>query len=353
MGNPLRRIGEEARGVHLVGSDIGGPAPGVPVPRRRERITERENPASVSLDTRPARQVLRLINREDRKVAPAVGRVLPQIERAVEIIVRALAQGGRLVYLGTGTSGRLGVLDAAECLPTFSTDRVVGVLAGAPEAMFRPTEASEDNPRLAVRDLKRIGFSRRDVLVGISASGQTPYTLGGMRYARRLGAKTIGLSSNRRAALRRLSNVAILPEVGPEVIAGSTRMKAGTAQKLVLNMLSTASMARLGRVFSNWMVNLQLKNRKLRGRARAILMKAGGVSARKAAVALQRANWELPVALLMVRQGLSLQDARRRLSATPNTAAVLRAALASGGQKTEGAQKTKGMRKTRLSGGRS
>jgi N-acetylmuramic acid 6-phosphate etherase len=321
--------------------------------RRRERITERENPASVSLDTRPTREVLRLINREDRKVAPAVGKVLAPIGRAVEMIVHALAAGGRLVYLGTGTSGRLGVLDAAECIPTFGTDRVVGVMAGAPRAMFRPTEASEDDPRLAVRDLKRIRFSRRDVLVGISASGQTPYTLGGMRYARRLGAKTIGLSSNRRAALRRLSDVAILPEVGPEVIAGSTRMKAGTAQKLVLNMLSTASMARLGRVFSNWMINLQSKNRKLRGRARAILMKAGGISARRAAAALQQAKGDLPVALLMVRQGLSLQEAQRRLSATPNTAAVLRAALASEGQKRQGVQKAKGMRKTRFSGGRS
>jgi len=254
--------------------------------RRRERITERENPASSSLDIRPTREVLRLINREDRKVAPAIGRVLPQIGRAVEMIAHALAEGGRLVYLGTGTSGRLGVLDAAECTPTFGTDRVVGVMAGAPEALFRPTEASEDDPRLAARDLRRIRFSRRDVLVGISASGQTPYTLGGMRYARRQGAKTVGLSSNPRAALRRLSDVAILPDVGPEVIAGSTRMKAGTAQKLVLNMLSTASMVRLGRVFSNWMVNLQSKNQKLRGRAKAILMKAGGVGARSATAAL-------------------------------------------------------------------
>ena len=301
--------------------------------RRRERITERENPASSSLDIRPTREVLRLINREDRKVAPAVGRALPQIGRAVEMIVRALARGGRLVYLGTGTSGRLGVLDAAECTPTFGTDRVVGVMAGAPEALFRPTEASEDDPRLAARDLRRIRFSRRDVLVGISASGQTPYTLGGMRYARRLGAKTIGLSSNPRAALRRLSDVAILPDVGPEVIAGSTRMKAGTAQKLVLNMLSTASMVRLGRVYSNWMVNLQSKNRKLRGRAKAILMKAGGVGATKAAAALQRANWDLPVALLIFRQGLSLRAAQRQLSATPNTAAVLRRVMAFGGPK--------------------
>ncbi len=298
------------------------------MPRRRERITERENAASASLDTRPTRDVLRLIHREDRKVAPAVGKVLPQIDRAVQIVVKVLARGGRLVYLGAGTSGRLGVLDAAECVPTFGTDRVVAVMAGAPEAMFRPTEASEDDPRLAVRDLKRIRFSRRDVLVGISASGQTPYTLGGMHYARRLGAKTIGLSANRRAALRRLSDVAILPVVGPEVIAGSTRMKAGTAQKLVLNMLSTASMVRLGRVFSNWMVNLQLKNQKLRGRAKAILMKAAGVGAAKAGAALEQANWELPTALLALRGGIVPEEARRRLSATLDTASLLRGGMA-------------------------
>ncbi|MBI1940497.1 MAG: N-acetylmuramic acid 6-phosphate etherase [Acidobacteria bacterium] len=319
---------------------------------RRERITERENPASAFLDTKSTRQVLRLIHREDRKVAPAVGKVLPQIGRAVEMIVRALAHGGRLVYLGAGTSGRLGVLDAAECIPTFGTDRVVAVMAGAPEAMFRPTEASEDDPRLAIRDLRRIGFSRRDVLVGISASGQTPYTLGGMRYARRLGAKTIGLSSNPRAALRPLADVAIVPVVGPEVVAGSTRLKAGTAQKLALNMLSTASMVRLGRVFSNWMVNLQSKNRKLRRRAEVILRKAAGVSSAKAAAALQQSDWELPVALLMLRTGLSAQEARRRLSASPDTASVLRQAIAAR-ESSRPAQGSAGTRKSRVTGRRS
>lgn len=320
---------------------------------RRERITERENPASAFLDTKSTREVLRLINREDRKVAPAVGKVLPQIERAVQMIVRALAEGGRLVYLGAGTSGRLGVLDAAECIPTFGTDRAVAVMAGAPEAMFRPTEASEDDPRLAVRDLRRIGLSRRDVLVGISAGGQTPYTLGGMRYARRLGAKTIGLSSNPRAALRTLADVAILPVVGPEVVAGSTRMKAGTAQKLALNMLSTASMVRLGRVFSNWMVNLQLKNRKLRRRAEVILRKAAGVSAAKAAAALKQSDWELPVALLMLRTGLSPQEARRRLSASPDTASVLREAIAAQPGRDRRGQRSARPRKSRVTGRRS
>jgi len=296
--------------------------------RHRARITELENPASASLDTKSTREILRLINREDRKVPAAVAKALPQIARAVELAVKALAEGGRLIYLGAGTSGRLGVLDAAECVPTFGTDRVVGVMAGAPEAMFRPTEASEDNPRQAKRDLRRIKLARRDVLVGISASGRTPYTLGGMRYARRLGARTIGLTSNPHAPLGSLADVAIVPVVGPEVIAGSTRLKAGTAQKLVLNMLSTASMVRWGRVLSHWMINVQLRNRKLRARAKAILMKAAGVSAVTAAETLHRAGYQLPVALLMLGKKISKEQARRLLARWPDTAGVLRAALA-------------------------
>jgi N-acetylmuramic acid 6-phosphate etherase len=296
--------------------------------RRRGRITEEGNPASASLDTRPTREILRIISREDHRVAPAVAKVLPRIAQAVDLTVKALAQGGRLVYLGAGTSGRLGVLDAAECIPTFGTDLVVGVMAGAPEAMFRPTEASEDSARRAVRDLRRIRLHRRDVLVGISASGRTPYTLGGMRYARQLGAKTVAVTSNPKAALARLADVAIVPHVGPEVIAGSTRMKAGTAQKLVLNMLSTASMARLGRVLFNWMVNLQLKNRKLRERAKAILAMAAGVSPARAARALQDSGEQLPVALLMLWKDLSRQQAFSLLGEGTDTASVLRAAWA-------------------------
>lgn len=296
--------------------------------RRHERITEKENPVSASLDTKPTREILRIINREDHRVAPAVAKVLPQLARAVDLTVKALTEGGRLIYLGAGTSGRLGVLDAAECIPTFGTDRLVGVMAGAPEAMFRPTEVSEDNPRQAVRDLRRIKLQRRDVLVGISASGRTPYTLGGVRYARRLGAKTVAVTSNPEAPLVRLANVAIVSVVGPEVIAGSTRMKAGTAQKLVLNLLSTASMVRLGRVLSNWMINVQLKNRKLRARAKAILAKAAGVSPARAAKAIRESEEQLPVALLMLWKDVSKEQALRLLGEGPNTASVLRAAWA-------------------------
>jgi N-acetylmuramic acid 6-phosphate etherase len=299
-------------------------------------VTEKENLASASLDAKPTREILRIISREDHRVAPAVAKVLPRIARAVDLAVKALAEGGRLIYLGAGTSGRLGVLDAAECIPTFGTDRVVGVMAGAPEAMFRPTEVSEDNPRRAIRDLRRIKLGRRDVLVGISASGRTPYTLGGMRYARRLGAKTVAVTSNPKAPLTRLANVAIVPVVGPEVIAGSTRMKAGTAQKLVLNMLSTASMVRLGRVLFNWMINLQLKNRKLRERAKAILAKAAGISPARAARALRESGEQLPVALLMLWKDLSKQQALGLLGEGPNTASVLRAAWAARRQATDG-----------------
>jgi N-acetylmuramic acid 6-phosphate etherase len=300
--------------------------------QRPERITERENPASASLDTRPTAEILRIINRQDRKVASAVEKTIPQIVRAVDLAVEAVSQGGRLVYLGAGTSGRLGVLDAAECIPTFGTDRVIAVMAGAPEAMFRPTEASEDSPQRAARDLRRIWLTGRDVLVGISASGQTPYTLGGMRYARRLGARTIALTSNPRAPIRQVADVAIVPVVGPEVIAGSTRMKAGTAQKLVLNMLSTATMIRLGRVFSNWMINLRVSNQKLRRRAEALLVKLTGVSAARAAATLEEAGQQLPVALLMLSKRASKRQALRLLRAGPNPAAVLRAAWAAGQQ---------------------
>jgi N-acetylmuramic acid 6-phosphate etherase len=292
----------------------------------RERITERENPAAAFLDSQPTREILRRINREDRKVARAVAKAIPQIARAVDLAAQALAQGGRLVYLGAGTSGRLGVLDAAECIPTFGTDRVRAVMAGAPGAMFRPTEASEDDPRRAVRDLRRIRLNRLDVLVAISASGRTPYTLGGMRYARKVGAKTVALSSNPGSPLRRLADVAIVPVVGPEIIAGSSRMKAGTAQKLVLNMISTATMIRRGRVLSGRMINLQMKNRKLRERGQRMLMKTAGVSAARAAAALEQSGWNLPVALLMFWKKISKAAAIRALAGGRNVAAVLRAA---------------------------
>jgi len=298
--------------------------------RRRERVTEQENPVSSTLDTLPTREILRMINLEDHRVAPAVKKTIPQIARAVELAVEAIRRGGRLIYLGAGTSGRLGVLDAAECIPTFGTDRVAAIMAGAPRSLWRPVEGTEDDPQQAVRDLRAIKLSRRDLLVGISAGGQTPYVVSGLRYAQRRGARTVALTSNPAAPLKRLADVAIIPTVGPEVIAGSTRMKAGTAQKLVLNMLSTATMVRLGRVFSNWMIHVQMTNEKLRKRGHAILMKAAGVSAAPAARALEQAGGSLPVALLMLLKKVSKQEAVGLLQKGESVAQILRIARVEG-----------------------
>ena len=290
------------------------------------RATERPNPASLALDTKSTLEILHVINGEDQRVAPAVAAVIPAAARAVDLAVDAIGRGGRLVYLGAGTSGRLGVLDAVECLPTFGSTSVVGVLAGGPPAMFAAVEGSEDDQRQAVRDLRAIRLAKRDVLVGISASGRTPYTLAGMRYARRLGAKVVALCSNRGSTMEREADVALVPRTGPEVVTGSTRMKAGTAQKLVLNMLSTATMVRLGRVLSNLMVNVQLTNEKLRHRAQAIAVRETGVSAPAALRALRESGGNLPVALLMLWKRISRDEAARLLADGANNAAVLRAA---------------------------
>lgn len=295
--------------------------------RRTARITEQRNPRSAALDTRSTLEILRIINREDRLIAGAVSKVIPEIARTVDLAVEALTRGGRLLYLGAGTSGRLGVLDAAECIPTFGTEQVRAVMAGAPNSMFRPSEVSEDDPKLGERDLRKIKFNRQDILVGISASGRTPYVLGGLRYARRLGAGTALLTANPEAEGRRLAHVLIAPVVGPEVIAGSTRMKAGTAQKLVLNMLSTATMVRLGRVFSNLMIGVQLTNSKLHKRALGILMDSTGASAARARRALNDAGSSLPVALLMVAKGMPKADAVALLRTHSGPAEVLRQAL--------------------------
>jgi N-acetylmuramic acid 6-phosphate etherase len=293
----------------------------------RARITERTNPASLALDTKPTREVLRIINREDQRVAPAVRKTLPQVARAVDLAVEAIQSGGRLIYLGAGTSGRLGVLDASECVPTFGTDSVVGVLAGAPDSLTSSVEGVEDNAQQAVRDLKKIRFSRNDLLLGVSASGGAPYVLGGMEYARKLGAKVVGLTCNPDAPMKAVSSVSIVPVVGPEVIAGSSRMKAGTAQKLVLNMLSTTTMVRLGRVLSGSMINVQLSNRKLWKRAEGILMQIAGVNQAAATKALKNSGNSLPVALLMALKKIPKSEATKRLQEGPSAAAVLREAM--------------------------
>jgi len=280
-------------------------------------LTEQLNPASAFLDALPTEAALRLINAEDRKVADAVEREIPAIARAVDAIVAAIERGGRLFYIGAGTSGRLGVLDASEIPPTFSAPPtlVQGIVAGGEAALSRATETTEDDPAIGVRDLLARGFTASDVLVGIAASGRTPYVLGAVAEARRLGAVTVGISCTPDSELTRAVDIAITPLVGPEVVAGSTRMKAGTAQKLVLNMLSTEACVRLGYVYGNLMVNVQPKNRKLVDRARRIVALAAEVSYERAGELLAQSGASVRTAIVMARAGVGREEAERRLAA--------------------------------------
>jgi N-acetylmuramic acid 6-phosphate etherase len=273
------------------------------------------------------REILRIISREDTGVARAVARELRQIARATDAIVRALRRGGRLIYVGAGTSGRLATLDAAECPPTFGVPAamVQAVMAGGPRALVRAVEGAEDSGSRGARDLAARKITASDVAVGLTASGSTPYVLGALAYARRRGAVTVGVTSNRRSPLARVAAILIAPEVGPEVIAGSTRMKAGTAQKLVLNMLSTAAMVRLGRVYDNWMIDVALTNQKLRERGLRILAQVSGANVSAAARALRRSGHDLRVALVMLKAGVDRAEAQRRLKAAQGN---LRKALA-------------------------
>jgi N-acetylmuramic acid 6-phosphate etherase len=255
------------------------------------------------------------IHREDATVPQAVGRELPAIARAVEAIVRSLRSGGRLIYVGAGTSGRLATLDAAECPPTFgvSPQLVQAVVAGGRRALTHAVEGAEDSAAQGARDLAARRVSRRDAVVGLTASGTTPYVLGALKLARRRGAATIGVTARRGAAIARIAAITIAPDTGPELIHGSTRMKAGSAQKAVLNTLSTAALVRLGRVYNNWMVDVSLANRKLRGRGLRILREASGAGEAQAARALAEAGGKMRVALVMLKTGASVAEARRRL----------------------------------------
>ena len=264
-------------------------------------ITEQENPNTARIDEVPTLEALRLINIEDKLVAAAVEKVLPQIAEAVDLIVERLENGGRLFYVGTGTSGRLGVLDASEIPPTYgvSYDLVQGMIAGGYDALYKATEASEDNREAAITDLQKRGLSSADAVIGIAASGRTPYTIGAVQYARSLGCFTAAIVCNPKSSITREVDVAIVPVVGPEAITGSTRMKAGTAQKMVLNMISTTAMIRLGYVKGNRMTNMRASNEKLRYRGRRILMAETGLNEEDAADLLSRASGDLRVALVM------------------------------------------------------
>jgi len=281
------------------------------------RLTEQRNPASKNLDRMTALEIVRLMNREDRKVAAAVGREIRAIARAVDAIVNGIRKGGRLIYAGAGSSGRMAVLDAAECAPTFGTPPklVQALIAGGRRAVTGAVEGAEDSVRNAERELRERKLTRHDVVVGITASGTTPYVLAAMRYARKRGATTVAITSNRHMPVARLAKIVIAPEVGPEVVTGSTRLKAGTSQKMVLNMLSTATMARLGHVYENLMIDAVLTNDKLAERALRILVAASGRNLSAAEHALRAAGHNMRVALVMLKLRVGAGEARKRLKA--------------------------------------
>lgn len=280
-------------------------------------VSEERNPRTTDIDLMPTGAMLRMINAEDHLVPDAVEKVIPEIARAVDRIVAAFRSGGRLVYIGAGTSGRLGVLDASECPPTFGVPptMVVGLIAGGPGALTNATEGAEDRADAGEADLRGIALSFRDVVVGIAVSGRTPYVIGGLAYARQVGATTVALSCNPASKIAAMADIAISPVVGPEVLTGSTRLKSGTAQKLVLNMLTTASMIRIGKSYENLMVDMRASNGKLVARAARIVMQATGCTAAEAEDALARCGNDAKLAILVRLTGLPPEEARTALAA--------------------------------------
>ncbi len=292
--------------------------------------TERRNPASARLDEMPVEAVLRLMNEEDRRVPEAVAEALPQIGAAVRLLVEAWRSGGRWIYVGSGTSGRLAALDAAECPPTFGAppERVLAVLAGGPSAAARSVEAAEDDRTAAIRALDGLALHPDDVVIGLAASGRTPFAVSAVEHAAEVGCATVGISNNAGSELGAAASVAIELNTGPEILTGSTRLKAGTSQKMVLNMLSTAAFTRLGKVYENLMVDVQASNEKLEGRARRIVREATGLPEGAADEVLGRAGGSVKVAVVMGKTGLSPGDASRLLETAEGS--VRRALAASG-----------------------
>ena len=278
-------------------------------------ITEQRNPNSMHVDSLSALEIVQLMNEEDKQVPLAIEKCLPQIAQAVECIVAAFQQGGRLVYIGAGTSGRLGVLDASECPPTFgvSPEMVKGIIAGGERALRHPIEGAEDSKAQAVIDLQAIQFSSKDVLVGIAASGRTPYVLGALEYAKRLGSVTVSIASNPNSVMANIVDIAIDTVVGSEVLTGSSRLKSGTAQKLVLNMLTTASMILMGKCYQNLMVDVQASNEKLKARAIRIVMQATDCDKALAEETLKQADQNAKLAIMMILSGLDRSQAEALL----------------------------------------
>jgi N-acetylmuramic acid 6-phosphate etherase len=281
----------------------------------RRLTTEKVNLASTDLDRKSSLEIARIINSEDAKIAAAIKRALPQIAQAIDLIAASLRKGGRLIYVGTGTSGRIAALDAAECPPTFDTDpsMVQFVIAGGAKALSMAVEANEDSPALGRKEIAKKRPHKNDVVVGLAASGRTPFTVAAVEHARSQGARTVAVTCNRNSPLGRAAHIEIVAEVGPEVVAGSTRMKAGTAEKMILNMLSTGAMARLGFAYGNLMVNLRLKNEKLRERAVAILEKAATIERGEARNLLKSAGNNVAVALVMAKTSVKRPEAEAAL----------------------------------------
>ena len=278
-------------------------------------VSEGRNPETMDIDLLPSLEIVKRINQQDKLVPLAVEKVLPEIAQAVDKITQAFKSGGRLVYMGAGTSGRLGILDASECPPTFgvSDQMVIGLIAGGPDAILKAKEGAEDSPELGVADLKSIEFSDKDVVVGIAASGRTPYVIGALEYANDLGATTVALSCNPDSIIAEVAQIAISPVVGPEALTGSTRLKSGTAQKLVLNMLTTASMIRLGKSYQNSMVDVKATNKKLVARAARIVMQATECDKQQAVTVLEQTEYDVKLAILMILTGMDVDSARNQL----------------------------------------
>lgn len=278
-------------------------------------VTEGRNKNSMNIDTLSTLELVKIINEEDKKVAVAVEAELNNVAKSIDKIVDSFKNGGRLIYIGAGTSGRLGILDASECPPTYGTspEMVIGIIAGGEKAILKAVENAEDNEELCVEDLKKINFNKKDILVGIAASGRTPYVMGGLKYANNLGATTVGISCNPDSIIAKTAIIAISPIVGPEVVTGSSRMKAGTAQKLILNMLTTGSMIKMGKVYSNLMVDVEATNLKLVERQGKIVVDATGCSKEEAEIALSKCDRHCKTAIFMILSDKNVEEAQEIL----------------------------------------
>ncbi|WP_373283928.1 N-acetylmuramic acid 6-phosphate etherase [Silvibacterium dinghuense] len=298
------------------GLKVPNASPAHTQPKLHDLVTERPNEASQGFDTKSALEIARIINQEDAKVAAAVKKALPEVAQVIDAVARSLRDGGRLIYIGAGSSGRIASLDACECPPYFSTSpqTVQYIMAGGPKALASPVEVNEDSEELGQRDIARRRPTRKDVVIGLSSSGRTPYVVAAVAYARARGAKTACITCNADTPLAQASDIAIIADVGPEVISGSTRMKAATAQKMICNMITTGAMTRLGYVYENLMVNVHMQNSKLVERGIGILMRACAITRERAVEVIKSAGRSVPVALVMLKAGVDKPEAVRRLT---------------------------------------